>query len=364
MGRRVVLDDAVSAIGYLAAVTERVQLGTGILNVFSRSATAIAQTASGLDTVSGGRFVLGLGASGPQVIEGFHGIPYEKPMSRIREYIEVVRMTLRRERVVHDGTTVKIPLPEGQGTGLGKPLKIINHPVRDEIPIWWASLMSRSVEETARVADGWLPIQMVPERLRDVWGDALDRGLADRPPELGTLQISAPAAVAIGDEYAGDAADPILDQGRPGTALYWGGMGARGKNFYNDVASAMGYADEARHIQDLYLDGEKEAAAAAVPTDFLRRANLVGPESQIAERLRGVEGSRSDDDQHPAPRQRTSPRPRTPSEPRRQLLKLCLTQLQQLRASTACGVGVCRACPSGGEAARRGSRGCAGTCRW
>ena len=278
-------NDAVSALGYLAAVTERVRLGTGILNVFSRSATAIAQTASGLDTVSGGRFVLGLGASGPQVIEGFHGIPYEKPMSRLREYIEVIRATLRRERVVHSGPTVKIPLPEGEGTGLGKPLKLINHPVRDEIPIWWASLMLRSVEETARVANGWLPIQMVPERLRDVWGDALERGLADRPAELGTLEISAPATVAISDDYVGEAAAQILDLSRPGTALYWGGMGARGKNFYNDVASAMGYADEARQIQDLYLDGRKDAAAAAVPTDFLQRANLVGPESQIAERL-------------------------------------------------------------------------------
>ena len=146
--------DAVSQIGFLAARTERVEIGTGILNVFSRTASAIAQTAAGCDYVSNGRFILGLGASGPQVIEGFHGVPYEKPMKRISEYIDVTRMTLKREPVIYDGTTVQVPLPDGLGTGLGKPLKLINHPVRDEIPIWWASLMPLSVKETARSADG------------------------------------------------------------------------------------------------------------------------------------------------------------------------------------------------------------------
>lgn len=277
--------DAVSQIGYLAAMTERVEIGTGILNVYSRTASAIAQTAAGCDYVSDGRFILGLGASGPQVIEGFHGVPYEKPMKRISEYIEVTRMTLKREPVVYDGSTVQVPLPEGQGTGLGKPLKLINHPVRDEIPIWWASLMPLSVKETARSADGWLPVFFVPDEFQKVWGDDLKAGVAERDSSLGQLEIGAGAMVAIGEEFAGDGADQVLDRGRPSTALYWGGMGARDKNFYNTIAQKYGYVEEAIAIQDHYLDGQKDAAAAAVPRDFLDRANLVGPPSYVKERL-------------------------------------------------------------------------------
>ena len=156
--------DAVSQMGYLAAKTDTIEIGSGILNVFSRTATCMAQTAAGLDFVSNGRFILGLGASGPQVIEGFHGVPYEKPMPRIRDYINVCRMTWKREKVVYDGPTVQVPLPEGQGTGLGKALKIINHPVREHIPIFWASLMGQSVKATAQLADGWLPIFFDPEK--------------------------------------------------------------------------------------------------------------------------------------------------------------------------------------------------------
>ncbi|MFT7597918.1 MAG: F420-dependent oxidoreductase-like protein [Acidimicrobiales bacterium] len=277
--------DAVSQIGYLAAKTERIEIGSGILNVYSRSASAIAQTAAGCDYVSDGRFILGLGASGPQVIEGFHGIPYEKPMKRISEYIDVTRMTLRREPVVYDGTTVQIPLPEGQGTGLAKPLKLINHPVRSEVPIWWASLMPLSVKATAKSADGWLPVFFVPDEFQKVWGDDLKAGTAQRDPSLGTLDIGAGATVAIGDQYAGQGADAVLDRSRPTTALYWGGMGARDKNFYNTIAQKYGYEEEAIEIQDLYLDGQKAAAAAAVPRDFLERANLVGPASYVKERL-------------------------------------------------------------------------------
>ncbi|MCP3910820.1 MAG: LLM class F420-dependent oxidoreductase [Actinomycetia bacterium] len=277
--------DAVSQVGYLAAKTERVQIGTGILNVYSRTASAMAQTAAGCDYVSGGRFILGLGASGPQVIEGFHGVPYEKPKTRIKEYIDVVRLALEREKIVFDGKTVQIPLPDGQGTGLGKPLKIINHPVRNTIPIWWASLMPLSVAETARSADGWLPVFFVPDSFQQVWGDDLKKGTAKRAEGLDRLDIAAGGMVAIGDEFAGEGADPILDQGRPGTALYWGGMGARDKNFYNNIAKAYGYEEEAIEIQDLYLDGQKDAAAAAVPRDFLELSNLVGPESFVKERL-------------------------------------------------------------------------------
>ena len=183
--------DAISQVGYLAARTERVNIATGIVNVYSRTASLMGMTAAGCDFVSDGRFILGLGASGPQVIEGFHGVPYEKPMARIKEYIEVVRQVLRREPVQHQGATVQIPLPAGQGTGLGKPLKLINHPVRAEVPIWWASLQGRSVEATARYADGWLPVFFDPDGFQKVWGSELKAGLAKRDESLGRLDISA-----------------------------------------------------------------------------------------------------------------------------------------------------------------------------
>ncbi|MEX2626635.1 MAG: LLM class F420-dependent oxidoreductase [Ilumatobacteraceae bacterium] len=277
--------DAVSQMGYLAAKTERIEIGSGILNVFSRTATCMAQTAAGLDFVSDGRFILGLGASGPQVIEGFHGVPYEKPMPRIRDYIEVCRMVWRREKVDYDGPAVKIPLPEGQGTGLGKSLKLINHPVRAEIPIFWASLMGLSVTATAKHADGWLPIFFDPEKFHDVWGAELTKGLAERDPALGPLQISAGGMVAIGDEFDGDGRTRVLDMARPNVALYVGGMGARDKNFYNTICQKYGYVDEAVEIQDLYLSGKKDEAAAKVPAEMLESTNLVGPESYVRERI-------------------------------------------------------------------------------
>ena len=277
--------DAISQVGYLAAVTDRVQIGTGIVNVYSRSAAAMGQTAAGCDMVSDGRFILGLGASGPQVIEGFHGIAYEKPMQRIKEYIDVVRMTLRREPLVYDGKVVKLPLPEGQGVGLGKPLKLINHPVRPEVPIWWASLQGLSVRETAAHADGWLPVFFEPERFANVWGNELKAGLAKRDAGLGPLQISAGGLLAIGEDLVGDKQAKVLDAARPQTALYWGGMGARDKNFYNDLARRYGYEAEAIEIQDLYLDGKKDEAASKVPSDFLEKAHLVGPKSYLKERI-------------------------------------------------------------------------------
>ncbi len=277
--------DAVSQMGYLAAKTDRIEIGSGILNVFSRTATCMAQTAAGLDYVSDGRFILGLGASGPQVIEGFHGVPYEKPMPRIRDYIEVCRMVWRREKVVYEGSAVTIPLPDGQGTGLGKPLKLINHPVRTDIPIFWASLMGLSVTATAKHADGWLPIFFDPEKFHDVWGDELKAGLADRDPALGPLQISAGGMVAIGEELTGDARTQILDFARPNVALYVGGMGSRDTNFYNTICQKYGYVDEAIEIQDLYLSGRKDEAAAVVPAEMLERTNLVGPEGYVRERL-------------------------------------------------------------------------------
>ena len=276
---------AVSQMGYLAAKTDTIEIGSAIMNVFSRTATCMAQTAAGLDFVSGGRFILGLGASGPQVIEGFHGVPYEKPMPRIRDYINVCRMTLKREKIVYDGPTVKVPLPEGEGTGMGKPLKLINHPVRDTIPIFWASLMGLSVKATAQHADGWLPIFFDPGKYHNVWGDEIKAGTADRDPELGPLQISAGGMVAIGEDLVGDKANAILDFARPSTALYVGGMGARDKNFYNTIMQKYGYVDEAIAIQDNYLAGDKDKAASLVPGEMLSNTNLVGPKSLVKERL-------------------------------------------------------------------------------
>ena len=278
--------DAISQVGYLAAKTSRVEIGTGIVNVYSRTAALMAMTAAGCDFVSDGRFILGLGASGPQVIEGFHGVPYEKPMQRIKEYIEVCRNVWAREAPLqYNGKTVQIPLPEGQGTGLGKPLKIINHPVRKDIPIWWASLKDKSVEATAELADGWLPIMFYPEKYHNVWGDSLKAGLAKRDPNRARLDISASGMLCIDDSLTGEAQTKILDNARPHMALYVGGMGARGKNFYNDVCRDYGFEKEAVEIQDLYLDGKKEEAASKIPAEWIMNANLVGSTGFIKERL-------------------------------------------------------------------------------
>jgi F420-dependent oxidoreductase-like protein len=271
--------DSPTLMGYLAAKTERLQIAAGILNVFSRTPGAILQTAAGLDNVSAGRAVLGLGASGPQVIEGFHGLPYDKPLGRTREVIRIVRSGLQREPLQAEGIFT-IPLPADQGLGLGKPLKLLTRPERDTVPIWVASLGDKNVEMTAELADGWLPILFIPERARDVWGDALDAGAAKRSPELGPLQISAGGMVAIGEDVK-----ELLEFLRPMYALYVGGMGARGKNFYNELACQYGYEKEAKEIQDLYLDGKKKEAEALVPMEWMEASNLVGPASYVQERI-------------------------------------------------------------------------------
>ncbi|GAA4050999.1 LLM class F420-dependent oxidoreductase [Agromyces indicus] len=275
--------DAVSQLGFLAARTSRMTLMSGILQLYTRTPTLTAMTAAGLDHVSDGRFELGIGASGPQVIEGFHGVKYDAPLGRTREIIDVCRMTWRREPVVHTGRHYRIPLPEGEGTGLGKPLKLINHPVRERIPITVASLGAKSVAQTAEIADGWLPMFFHPERARDVWGDALDAGLAKRAPELGPLDVFASPALAITDRA--DAAAAAIAAVKPNLALYVGGMGARGKNFYNDLIASYGYADEAATIQDLYLEGRREEAIAAVPDDLVRAISLIGSPAEVAERV-------------------------------------------------------------------------------
>jgi F420-dependent oxidoreductase-like protein len=276
--------DAVSLMGYLSARTERVEIGSGILPIYSRTPTLTAMSAAGLDALSNGRAILGLGASGPQVIEGFHGVPYDKPITRTREIIDICRKVWRRERLEHDGL-YQIPLPEGRGTGLGKPLKLINHPKRANIPIWVAALGDKNVEMTAELAEGWLPHVLVPEKIRDVFGPALDAGFAKRAPELGPLQITGGGILALEPEMW----EPARQLARGMYALYIGGMGARGKNFYNTVMRRQGWADAAQEVQDLYLDGKKEEAAAALPDEFIEKATLIGEPAFVRERIAALQ---------------------------------------------------------------------------
>ncbi|HEY5852667.1 MAG TPA: LLM class F420-dependent oxidoreductase [Aldersonia sp.] len=272
--------DAVSALGYLAAQTSQVELASGILQIYTRTPTLTAMTAAGLDFVSEGRFILGLGASGPQVIEGFHGVRYDAPIGRTREIVEICRMVWRRERVEYSGRYYTLPLPADQGTGLGKSLKLINTPVRERIPVLLAALGPKNVELAAEIAEGWQPIFFDPDKARTVWGEALDRGFAKRDPALGPLQIYASPALAIGDDV-----EDKLELVKPQLALYIGGMGAREKNFYHQLATKYGYGAEANTIQDLYLSGRKDEAIAAIPDDLVRSVSLIGPAGWVKERV-------------------------------------------------------------------------------
>jgi F420-dependent oxidoreductase-like protein len=276
--------DGVSLMGYLAASTERVQIGAGILPLYTRTPTLLAMTAAGLDALSDGRFVLGLGASGPQVIEGFHGVPYDRPLGRTREIVEICRKVWAREdRLTHDGPIYHLPLPEGQGTGLGKPLKIIAKPVRPRVPVYVAALGEKNVALTAEVADGWLPLFYLPEKAKEVFGPSLDAGAAARDADLAPLDICAGGLCAVGEP---EQVKGVLDAfARPMAALYIGGMGAKGRNFYNALVTRYGYEQEAAAIQDLYLAGKKEEAAALVPDELLQLTNLCGPEGFIRERI-------------------------------------------------------------------------------
>jgi F420-dependent oxidoreductase-like protein len=271
--------DSPTLMGFLAARTGSAQIGSAILPIFSRTPALIAQTAAGLDAVSGGRAILGIGASGPQVIEGWHGVAYDRPLARTREVVDICRRVWRREVVTHDGI-YQLPLPAGQGTGLGKPLKLLTHPVRDRIPIYIASLGDHNVRLTAEIADGWMPTLYIPEKAADVWGGPLAAGAAQRSPELGPLEIVAGGPLAIGEGL-----EPYRDLARPMMALYIGGMGARGRNFYNDLTRRYGYVAEAELIQDLYLAGRKEEAAAAIPAEFVELTSLIGSADFVRRRV-------------------------------------------------------------------------------
>ncbi|MET0452155.1 MAG: LLM class F420-dependent oxidoreductase [Mycobacterium sp.] len=272
--------DAISQLGYLAAKTSTMELGSGIVPIYTRTPSLLAMTAAGVDYVSDGRFRLGIGTSGPQVVEGFHGIPFDAPLGRTREVVEICRQVWRREKVSYEGKYYQVPLPADRGTGLGKPLKLINHPVRERIPIAIAALGPKNVELTAEIAEGWQPLFYYPEKADDVWGDALRAGAAKRDPELGPLDVMVSASLAIGDDV-----EERLAWAKPQLALYIGGMGARGKNFYHNLATRYGYGEVADRIQDLFLSGNKAEAIAAVPDDLVRNVSLVGPASFVKERL-------------------------------------------------------------------------------
>jgi F420-dependent oxidoreductase-like protein len=272
--------DAVSQLGFLAAKTSRIELGSGVIPIYTRTPTLLAMTAAGLDYVSDGRFRLGIGTSGPQVIEGFHGVPFDAPLGRTRELVEICRQVWRRQRVQYSGSHYQVPLPAERGTGLGKPLHIINQPVHERIPITIAALGSKNVELTAEIAEGWQPIFFYPEKADAVWGDAVRAGLAKRDPGLGPLDVMVSAGLAIGENV-----DDRLAWAKPQLALYIGGMGARGKNFYHNLATRYGFGDVANTIQDLYLAGKKTQAIDAVPDDLVRHVSLVGPAGYIKERV-------------------------------------------------------------------------------
>lgn len=272
--------DAVSQLGYLAAKTSRIGLGSGVVPIYTRTPALLAMTAAGLDYVSDGRFTLGIGTSGPQVVEGFHGVPFDAPMGRTREVVEICRQVWRRERLTFTGKSYQIPLPAEQGTGLGKPLKLINTPVRERIPITIASLGPKNVELTAEIAEGWQPVFFLPEKADDVWGDALRAGKAKRDPGLGELDVMVGVSLAIGDDVS-----DRLQWAKPQLALYIGGMGAKGRNFYHNVATRYGFGDVADRIQQLYLSGRQAEAIAAVPDELVRGMSLIGPRGYVAERV-------------------------------------------------------------------------------
>jgi F420-dependent oxidoreductase-like protein len=273
--------DAVSIMGFLAAVTSRVQIGSSILQTYIRTPTLVAMSAAGVDALSDGRCILGLGTSGPGVVEGFHGVPFDAPVGRTRETIEICRKAwARQEPLAYQGAAYQIPLPPGQGIGVGRPLRLLDHPVRDRIPIYVAAMGPRNVELTAELAEGWLPGWFWPEKAAEVWGPALAAGQARRDPALPPLDVVAGATVAIGDDL-GD----LRDRARGPLAFYIGAMGPRGHNFYNDLAVRLGYEKEARQIQELFLSGKRDEATALVPQDLVDGTTLIGPAGLVRDRL-------------------------------------------------------------------------------
>ena len=274
--------DVVTMLSWLAARTERINVGAGIMQMPARTPAMTAMTAATLSELSGGRFLLGLGLSGPQVAEGWHGEAYGKPLGKTREYVAIVRRALARdEPVVHDGAHFQVPYEGDDATGLGKPLRLIVHPTHD-IPVYLAAIGPRNVALAAEIGDGWLPAFYSPARAGDVWDSHLAAGFAasGEDGKAGRFDVAVQAPVAITDDpdRARAAVKPML-------ALYVGGMGARGRNFYFDLACRYGYAAHARRVQDLYLAGDRADAVAAVPDALVDEVSLIGDAARVRDRL-------------------------------------------------------------------------------
>jgi F420-dependent oxidoreductase-like protein len=275
--------DASSRMGYLAARTERVQIGSNVLSIYTRTPTLTAMTAAGVDFLSGGRFNLGLGAGGLRLLEGWHGVTFDGSLGRTREIVDICRAAWARESpLTHNGRHYQLPLPPEQGAVLGEPRMLLEQAVRSRIPIWLAAIGEQSVALTAEIAEGWLPLLLIPEKVKEVWGAALADGQAKREPSLGPLQVSAGGLLAIGE---GDDVLKLRDRSRSTVAFFVGGMGPKGRNHYNLLARRYGYEAEAEMIEDLYLAGKTNEAAAAVPAEFVELTSLVGPRSFVAERI-------------------------------------------------------------------------------
>src|SRR3954468_16940799 len=264
--------DVVSPLCWIGAGTSRIKLGPGLMQVSGRTPTCAAMTAATIDHLSGGRLILGLGVSGPQVVEGWYGVPFLKPLARTREYVEILRRIWRREEpVTNDGE--HYPLPYPGGTGLGKPLKANCHPLRPDIPVYLGAEGPKNVELSTEIAQGWLPIFYHAERGPDMYADAL----AGAPSGF---EIACPVTVVVDDDV-----QAAIDVVKMYLAFYIGGMGAKGKNFHLAVVSRMGFGEEAAHVQDLFLSGDREGAVKTVPDELCDGIALCGPMERIAERL-------------------------------------------------------------------------------
>jgi F420-dependent oxidoreductase-like protein len=272
--------DAVTPATWILAHTSRIKVGTAIMQMPGRTPSMAAMTAMSLAQLSGNRFIIGVGASGPQVVEGWHGVAYGRPVTRLKEYIRIMRLIFRREsELAFDGKEYQIPYRGPGATGLGKPLKSILH-CEQPIPIYAATLTPAGVEAAAEVADGFFPVWMDPEQY-SVFAGSIEKGFAAAGggKSLANFDIAPFVTVIVGDDVAACMA-PI----RSNMALYIGGMGARGKNFYTDYATRLGFGEAAAKIQDLYLEGRKEEAAAAVPDALIDACHLVGPAARIKDR--------------------------------------------------------------------------------
>jgi F420-dependent oxidoreductase-like protein len=269
--------DAVTILAWIAAQTERIKLGSAILQMPGRSPAMTAMTAATLDQLSGGRVLLGIGTSGPQVAEGWHGQRFGRQLQRTREYVDVVRMALRRERVEYRGETLELPLPDGPG----KALKLTIAPVQERIPIYIAAIGPKNTALTAEIADGWLPTLFSPEHVAE-FRPLLEEGFARAGDgkSLAGFDIAPTVSVNVRDDR-----DAARDAMRPYLALYVGGMGSREQNFYNRLAQRYGFEDAAREVQDLYLEGRKDEAAAALPAELIDAVSLCGPADVVRERL-------------------------------------------------------------------------------